>query len=101
VVFAAFVLSGLHYAIAAFLATVLGILFNFKTTGSFVFLNRDNRRIFRFFLVYLITYGVTVGLYRLMAMAGVNVLVSAALLALPLALFSYTLLRRLVFNQYP
>lgn len=101
VVFASLVLLGVHYAIAAFVATILGILFNFKTTGTLVFLNRDNKRIVRFFLVYLSTYFITVGLYRCAVLLGISVLVAAAILAFPMALYSYTLNRKLVFNQHP
>jgi hypothetical protein len=36
--------------------TTIGVLFNFKTTGSFVFFNKRNRLIFQFIMVYIIVY---------------------------------------------
>ena len=42
-IFALFLFLGMHYAVATLFATILGILFNFKTTGVIVFNNKDNR----------------------------------------------------------
>ena len=36
---------GMHYAVAAAVATLLGVLFNFFSTGGLVFKNRDRRRL--------------------------------------------------------
>ena len=59
-VFALFIFLKFHFAVASFLSTVLGILFNFKTTGTIVFKNNDNHLIFRFFGAYAIVYGLNV-----------------------------------------
>lgn len=99
-VFAVFTLIGLHYVLAALLATICGILFNFKTTGTLVFKNRDNRLIFRFFGVYLITYSLMIGFLKLFDMAGVIPLVAGAIIALPLAVVSFLLMRKLVFKGF-
>jgi len=99
-VFALFTLIGLHYVLAALLATICGILFNFKTTGTIVFRNRDNRLILRFFGVYLITYSLMVGLLKLFDMAGVIPLVGGAIIVLPLAVFSFLLMKKLVFKKF-
>ena len=47
--YALFIFVGCHYALAVFLSTVIGICFSFKTLGTFVFDNPDNRLIFKFF----------------------------------------------------
>jgi len=99
-VFALFILIGLHYVLAALLATICGILFNFKTTGTLVFKNRDNRLIFRFFGVYLITYSLMIGFLKLFDMAGVIPLVAGAIIALPMAVVSFLLMRKLVFKTF-
>ncbi len=41
-----------NYIFAVIGANVIGILFSFKTFGKYVFLNDDNRLIFKFLLVY-------------------------------------------------
>jgi len=99
-VFALFILIGLHYVLAALLSTICGILFNFKTTGTLVFKNRDNRLIFRFFGVYLITYFLIVGLLKLFDMAGVTPLVAGAIIVLPMGVVSFLLMRKLVFKTF-
>lgn len=56
-IFALFLLIfNLHYTFALFLSTIIGILFNFKTIGIFVFKNSNNKLIFKFILVYGICY---------------------------------------------
>ena len=59
-IYALLVLIGLHYSLATLISTVLGIIFNFFTTGRIVFRNMDNRRFIRFILVYAFTYLVNV-----------------------------------------
>lgn len=98
-VFALFVVAGLHYAAAALLSTVLGILFNFRTTGGLVFRNRDDRLLLRFVLVYAITYVVGVSALKAAKAAGVPVLVAAAVQLLPMSLLAYGLQRTLVFRR--
>ena len=64
-VFALFILLNRHFRVcspeaelvlAPLISQICGILFNFKTTGTIVFRNRNNRLILRFFAVYSITY---------------------------------------------
>lgn len=49
-IFTFFIMMGLHYALAALLANILGVLFNFKTTGKIVFKNSNNVLLVKFFL---------------------------------------------------
>ena len=97
-VFAVFILLGLHYVLAALLGQICGILFNFKTTGTIVFRNKDNRLIFRFFGVYLFTYLLTIGLLKVFDFYGIGSLVAGAIIILPIALLSFSLNRKFVFN---
>ena len=97
--FAVFVLMGLHYVLAALFSTVLGVLFNFKTTGTIVFKNRDNRLILRFFGVYRFTYVLNVGLLKIFKELGVHVLITAAVFTVPMAMVAFLLMRLLVFRQ--
>ena len=100
-VYAVLILLHVHYAVAAFVGTVLGVLFNFKTTGILVFGTRDNRLIFRFVGVYVITYILNVSCLRAFAAFDVNMLLAGAILILPLAVVSYSLNKYLVFSKRP
>jgi putative flippase GtrA len=51
-----FIWTGLHYAFALLFSQILGMLFNYKTTGYLVFESRSNRLILRFILVYGVMY---------------------------------------------
>lgn len=95
--YALLVWLGVHYALAAFLSTVLGVLFNFQTIGRLVFRSHDHRRLWRFVGVYTATYGLNVaGLWALQKV-GLNAYASGALLLLPMALLAFVLQKRLVF----
>jgi putative flippase GtrA len=97
-VFALFILAGVHYAVAALLSTVLGMLFNFKTTGIIVFRSHDNRLILRFLGVYGLTYVLGVAVLKAFKAVGVHVLITAAVAMVPMAGLSFLLMRRFVFE---
>lgn len=86
--------------IAVILATIVGILFNFKTYGSLVFKSKDNAKLKRFFAVYLCTMVVQISLLKALTSAGVsNSYVAGGILTLPMALMSFLLMRKFVFAQ--
>jgi putative flippase GtrA len=89
---------GLHYSMAVFIGTLLGILFNFKTIGTLVFKKRNNRLIFKFFMVYGIIYLVNVGCLTLLKHFGMNVYVAGALLLIPIGLIAFLLNKLFVFH---
>ncbi len=97
-VFALFILLNFHYALAALLSTVCGILFNFKTTGRIVFGSRDNSLLLRFFGVYAITYILGVMCLRVSTAYEWDVLIVGAVMMPPMAVVSYTLNRLFVFG---
>lgn len=97
-IFSLFIFIGMHYALAAFLGTVCGILFNFKTTGIIVFKSKDNRLIFRFFGVYGIAYVINV-VYLKILMPYSNAYILGAISILPLAFLSYFLNKKFVFER--
>lgn len=96
-VFALFIFLGLHYSVAIFLATVIGVLFNFFTYGRFVFFDRRFRLIVRFVLVYVVYYLVYVTGLAALTRWGLNEYAAGALLALPVALVAFTLNKKFVF----
>ncbi|ROM56303.1 GtrA family protein [Pseudomonas sp. C 49-2] len=97
--FAGFIYLGLHYSFALLLATVLGVAFNFKSTGSLVFGSHDNKLIVRFVLGYAVVYGVNLGGVAALALFGVVPYVSGLILLLPMAVLSFLINNRFVFND--
>jgi len=89
--------AGLHYSAAIALATILGTLFNFKSTGVIVFQSHDHARLLRFVMVYGLVYAVNVVGVATLLQFGLQAWFAGLLLLLPLALLSYVLNSRYVF----
>lgn len=99
-VFALLIWLGLHYSLATFLSTVIGIVFNFFTTGRLVFQNSDNGLIFRFFTVYGVYWVINVSAIWLVTLTGyTNLYVIGIALVLPCAMVSYVLMKVFVFGN--
>lgn len=90
---------GAHYAVAATLSTVLGVLFNFFTTGTLVFGQRDPARLHRFVAVYGVTWAVGVLALKVASALGIDLYVAGLVLLLPSAGLSFLLLRTFVFRE--
>ena len=97
--FASLIYSGLHYALAGFITTILGVLFNFKTIGSLVFRNKNNILIFKFFGVYGINYVLGVLFLAIFKHFGISEYIGGAILIIPMGLFGYFLFHYYVFNK--
>ncbi|MBA2652444.1 MAG: GtrA family protein [Tatlockia sp.] len=54
--YASFIYLGLSYPLALLYATIIGVCFNFKTTGKIVFKNTNNLLFFKFISVYICIY---------------------------------------------
>ncbi|MDR1006012.1 MAG: GtrA family protein [Bacteroidales bacterium] len=52
-----FIWIGLHYGWALLAANIIGVIWNYKTTGVLVFESHNNRLIAKFFLLYAVLYG--------------------------------------------
>ncbi len=90
---------GLHYALAALVATIGGVLFNFKTTGAIVFGNGNNALIFRFVAVYLVVYVVNTGVLKIFNHYAVSLYIAGAVMLLPMAVLAFLLQRKFVFTS--
>ena len=97
--FALFIWFGLAYPVAIALATILGVLFNFQTTGRMVFGNSRAALLWRFAAVYGIIYLLNVAAVALLLHAGINVYLANALAIAPLVAVSFILQRLFVFNK--
>lgn len=97
-IFSLCIYLNMHYVFATLIATCLGILFNFKTFGRFVFDNTDNKLIFKFISVYLLAYFINILLIKLSTYFTTNIYIAGAIATLIGALFTYTLNKNLVFR---
>lgn len=98
-VYCLMIFIGLPYFIATLISNVLGVLFNFKTTGKFVFENNDNSLIFRFTLCYLFIYVINTGVVKLMLLSGLDEY-WAGISATPIvAICSFFMLKRFVYRK--
>ncbi|MEI6696221.1 MAG: GtrA family protein [Bacteroidota bacterium] len=98
-IFAFFLFIGLHYTIAGFIATVLGILFNFKMYGLLVFKNKSNKLIIRFLMVYFVTYCIAIFFIWALEHININHYYALVIIAFPNALLAYFLNKKLVFEK--
>ena len=97
--FALFTWLGMAYPVAIALATVLGVLFNYQTTGRLVFSGPGRGRLWRFFAVYGLIYVLNVVAVAALLRAGVNVYLANALAIPPLVVASFVLQRSFVFRE--
>lgn len=88
----------LHYALASLLATIGGVLFNFKTTGIIVFKNNNNRLLVRFMAVYSVTYLINLGCLKVFSSFNANMYIAGAVFILPMALLTFVLQKKCVFG---
>lgn len=95
--FAGFVWAGLPYPLAIGLATLLGVAFNFQSTGRLVFGGANLARLWRFAAVYGVVYLINVAAVAALLRVGLNVYLANGLLILPLALIAFVLQRKFVF----
>lgn len=87
------------FCVAVLLSTILGVLFNFKTIGTFVFRNTKNRLIFKFVAAYVIVYFINIGLiHLLLELSDLNEYIAGIIVTPIVAIASFVLQKRFVFN---
>jgi putative flippase GtrA len=94
-----FLIIGLHYTFAVMFSTILGVFFNFKSFGIFVFNNRSNSLIIKFFSVYCVIYFVNIFCIKIFKILNYDLYFSGGLALLPVALLSYFLNKYFVFKK--
>ncbi len=98
--YAFFVTIGLIPNLALFFQYILGVLWNFKTTGIIVFKNHDNKLIFKFIGTYIITFFINSLFLNILAVQlKLNEYLSQAILVLPVAVLSFLLFKFWVFKK--
>jgi putative flippase GtrA len=93
-----FLLSGNH-RLSIVCATIIGIIFNFFTTGRIVFKNVDNRLIPRFVGGYAISLATNLVLLEILVRLGVGALVAQVICLPPVVVLTYFVNARLVFRN--
>ena len=97
-VYALFIYLNFRYPIAVFFATVVAMLFSFKTFGKFVFKKSDNRLLTKFILVTLINLLLNIALIYFFNKFGFNNYISGLFATLFVALNSFVLNKFFVFK---
>jgi len=99
-VYCLMILIGFSYVWATLISQILGVLFNFVTTGNLVFENNDKRLIFKFILSYIITYFINIGVNRTLQLwLDCNQYISGFGATLVSALCSFLILKLFVYRQ--
>ena len=99
-VYCLMIFIGVSYIWATLISQVLGVLFNFLTTGTLVFENSDKHLIFKFILSYIITYFINIGTNKLLQeLFSINTYYSGIGATLVSALCSFFILKLFVYRQ--
>lgn len=98
-VFAAGIILGLSPELALLVATILGVTFNFLTTGRLVFNSRDAGRLPRFVLVYAAIYALNALALRALVNAGIPSLYAQPILMPIVTIVTFLSMRRFVFQE--
>ena len=92
------ILAGLAVWLALLVGMISGTVFNFFTTGGYVFRELSLNRFPRFVICYLLIYGVNLMLIESFSSWLSSKILSQAIITFPLALLSYFLMARFVFS---
>lgn len=85
--------------IALLLSMILGTLFNFFSTGRYVFSRFSFHLLPRFLICYLFIYILNMFLFEVIFLKITNKIFAQAILVLPLAVLSYFLMNKFVFSK--
>jgi putative flippase GtrA len=96
-IFVGLILVGLTVPAAIALATVLGVLFNYLSTGGIVFRDKPGR-LWRFALVYLAQVGLNITGVTALERAGVHPAIGGFIVLPVLVVFTFFAMRRFVFT---
>lgn len=97
-IYALLVWLGMGFVLANLSATVIGIVFSFRTQGRFVFGNTDRSRIVRFVVAWLLLWLFNIAVIALLARQGLNAYAAGAIALVPTVALSFIVQKRLVFQ---
>lgn len=87
------------YTVSVVFATILGVLFNFKSFGKYVFNNDKNLLIYKFIGVYVILFIVNIIFINFFYVFLNNYYVAGFLAIFPYSVISYYLNKEFVFKK--
>jgi putative flippase GtrA len=90
---------GFGYAIATTVSFVIGLIFNFKTQGIFVFNTKSNKPFYLYLISWLGIYFLNLALLGWLIKIGINSYLAGALLVPPIAVLSFVVLKFVVFRE--
>ncbi len=96
-IFAFLIYIDLHFAVASLLSMILGILFNYFTSGKLVFDNSSSKAFLRYWIMYGGMYCWGIFWLWLLLRLGYDAYTAGALMIAPNALISFFVQRRYVF----
>jgi len=97
--YAFFIFLGFNYLLSVLFATILGIIFNFKTIGKLVFNNSNKKLFFKFIITYIIVFFINVFFIKIFRSYGLNDYLAGFLAILPCAIISFMLNKYYVFKE--
>ncbi len=98
-VFLMMLLLGFHPSIALLIATIAGILFNFKSIGHLVFGDTSKNRLMPFIGQYVFLYILNWFLLQELMNQGMKPAIVQLILLLPIAVLSFTINKFIVFRK--
>jgi len=87
------------YKMSVLLATIIGVLFSFKTFGKFVFENEDQTLILKFLSVYILLYFINISIISIFNIYMINLYISGLCATLSCAVLSFILNKWYVFKK--
>jgi putative flippase GtrA len=98
-VYAFFIFVGLGHIIAASCAFAVGMVFNFKTHGKFVFGAGNKNSFYLYVVCWLVIYCINIGVLDLLIRSGVDSYLAGLLMIPPMAVLAFLVLRFVVFRS--
>ena len=97
-IYVSLIIFGFHFTIAPIFAIILGVIFNFFTTGGLVFQNIIYSKFHLFVGVYGFSYLLNISLLGILIQIGFTEIISGAIVLIPMAFINYIILKKIVYN---
>ncbi|CAM3609943.1 GtrA family protein [Arcobacter aquimarinus] len=98
-IYALFIFFGFSYIVAVLFATILGILFNFKTISRYVFKSNAKNLIFKFIVVYFVLFITNILLIKFFKLFNIDEYFAGFLAIIPVAILSFLLNKFFVYKK--
>jgi putative flippase GtrA len=97
--YALFIFIGFNYFLSVLFATILGVLFNFRTIGKFVFNSDDNKKIIKFVFTYVLVFCINILIIKIFSKFGYNNYILGLIAIVPCSIVSFLLNKYFVFGS--